>query len=107
VTITDTNRDPALLPKFFGLSSDTKPTKAPTGSSFYETDTKHGFVFDGAGWVRSETVAVEQAATVSVQELLPSAVLDELLVQLKIANAYLSRVTGEELDETDIRREAV
>lgn len=107
MTVTDTNRDPALLPKFFGLSTDTKPTKAPTGSSFYETDTKYGFVFDGADWVRSETVSVEQASTVSVQEVLPSALLGELLIQAKIANAYLSRVTGEELDETDILREAV
>jgi hypothetical protein len=105
--VTDTGHDQAKITRFFGSSSDTKPVNAMIGARFHETDTKHGFVFDGAEWVRSETVSVEQAATVSVQEVLPSAVLDELLVQLKIVNAHLSRVTGEELDETDIPREAV
>ncbi len=103
MTITDTNRDPALLPKFFGLSSDTKPTKAPTGSSFYETDTKHGFVFDGADWVRSETVKVEQAGVVEVGEVRTTdELLGEILTQLKINNAHLALITGGELNEEDI-----
>lgn len=102
MTITDTNRDPALLPKFFGLSSDTKATKAPIGSSFYETDTEKQFVFDGEDWIRSETVKVEQVAALEVkEERNATTLLADILVQLQIQNAHLSLVTGERLGELD------
>ncbi len=55
MTITDTNRDPALLPKFFGLSTDTKPSKAPIGATFYETDTGVRYVWTGGAWVVART----------------------------------------------------
>lgn len=36
---------------YTGLSSDTKPTTdVPAGSTFFETDTGHDFVFDGTNW---------------------------------------------------------
>ncbi len=106
MTITDTTRDLALLPKFLGLSTDTKPLKAPIGSSFYETDTKFEFVYGGAEWIRTKTVKVEQAGAVEVKEVRSTtAVLDEILTQLKIQNAHLAMVNGETLGETDIPAE--
>lgn len=106
MAVTDTNRDPALLPKFFGLSSDTKPARTPIGADFYETDTKRRFVFDGAEWFRRETVVVEQLEAVEVEEIRSTTViLEAILTQLQIQNVYLSRVTGEELDDTDIPAE--
>ncbi len=34
-----------------GLSSDGKPTDVPTGFTFFETDTKNAFRFNGSAWV--------------------------------------------------------
>jgi hypothetical protein len=71
-------------------------------STFYETDTRHRFLYDGANWIRSEQVAVEQVGTVEVNEVrATSVILGEILTELKIQNAHLAMVTGEELDETD------
>lgn len=99
MTITDTNRDPALLPKFFGLSTDTKPSSnIPIGSAFYETDTKHGFVFDGE-WRRTEQIVVEQAAAVVVKDVQATdELLGEILGQMKIQNAHLAFITQEDFD---------
>lgn len=37
---------------FIGLSTDTKPTNdVIIGSTFYETDTKAGYIYDGAEWI--------------------------------------------------------
>lgn len=36
--------------RFIGLSSDTKPSGPPAGSTFYETDTLRWYVYDGAAW---------------------------------------------------------
>jgi hypothetical protein len=36
---------------FIGLSTDVKPTQGVfTGSTFYETDTKDYYLWDGANW---------------------------------------------------------
>lgn len=36
---------------FIGLSTDVKPTQGvPTGSTFYETDTKAYYLWDGSSW---------------------------------------------------------
>lgn len=36
---------------YVGVSGDTKPTDGvPPGSTFFETDTGHDFVFDGTNW---------------------------------------------------------
>ena len=35
---------------FVGVSGDTKPTDAPAGSTFYETDTRTSHVYDGTAW---------------------------------------------------------
>jgi hypothetical protein len=87
--------------RFFGLSTDTKPTNAMIGATFYETDTRHEFVYDGS-WTRDKTVVVEQIGTIEVAEVrATSAILGEILTELKIQNAHLAIVTGAELDETD------
>ena len=39
-----------------GLSSDSKPTtNMPIGSTFLETDTRRGFIYDGSNWVLKDT----------------------------------------------------
>ena len=35
---------------FIGLSTDTKPIDCYVGSTFYETDTRAGYIFNGT-WV--------------------------------------------------------
>ncbi len=100
VTDTDSHQH---IPRFFGLSTDTKPTGVPVASTFTETDTQEEFVYDGADWVRGNTVVVEQAGTVTVGEVRATSVLlGEILTQLKIQNAHLEMVTGEELGELDV-----
>jgi hypothetical protein len=37
---------------YLGLSSDTKPTGVPVGSTFFETDTSVTSIFDGTSWWR-------------------------------------------------------
>ena len=40
--------------RFYGLSSDTKPTSVPVGSTFLETDTGYSWItHDGTNWVRN------------------------------------------------------
>lgn len=37
--------------EYMGLSSDTKPSGAiPPFSTFWETDTRQGYVYDGIAW---------------------------------------------------------
>lgn len=48
---------------YTGLSTDTKPTDALAGSSFFETDTGASWVFDGATWrtdISSDEVLVNK-----------------------------------------------
>jgi hypothetical protein len=103
VAVTDTSH--GRITRFFGLSTDTKPTSAPVSSTFTETDTQKEFVYDGVNWVRDKMVVVEQLATVAARELLLTKstddLLGEILTELKIQNAHLAIVTGAELDETD------
>ena len=35
---------------FVGVSGDTKPTGAPAGSTFYETNTRTRHIYDGTAW---------------------------------------------------------
>ena len=37
--------------RFMGLSTDTKPTDAPVGSTMFESDTGYMFIFNGYAWV--------------------------------------------------------
>lgn len=41
----------AAIQNFQGLAADTKPTAAPVGSTFHETDTGRRFVWDRASWL--------------------------------------------------------
>ena len=105
MSITDTPSREHLT-RFFGLSTDTKPENVVVGSTFYETDTQKEFIYDGS-WTRDKTVVVEQVGAVEVGEVrATSAILGEILAQLKIQNAHLAMVTGEKLDDTDIPQEA-
>jgi hypothetical protein len=100
--VTETAHDAALITRFFGLSTAPKPASAMVGATFLETDTQKMFVYDGAAWVRDQSVTVVQTGELAVKvNRTTEVVLDEILVQLKIQNAHLSVVTGETLDETD------
>lgn len=37
---------------YLGVAADVKPSGAPAGSTFVETDTGARFVYDGSAWVR-------------------------------------------------------
>lgn len=106
MAVTDTHSH-VQTTRFFGLSTDTKPSNVVVGSTFTETDTQEEFVYDGVNWFRDKTVVVEQVGTVEVGEVrATSVILDEILTQLKIQNVHLAMVTGEKLDDTDIPQEA-
>ncbi len=96
-----THEDPD---RYFGLAKDAKPSgNIKIGSWFDETDTKRGFVYDGTAWFRRETVVVEQADELVVEKALGTdELLAEILTQMKIQNAHLALVTGEDLGEADI-----
>lgn len=36
--------------RYIGVSSDTKPTSPPAGSTFFETDTLNTYVYSGSAW---------------------------------------------------------
>ena len=100
ITDTDSHQH---IPRFFGLSTDTKPTGVPVGSTFTETDTQEEFVYDGANWTRDKTVVVEQVGSVTVNEVrATSVILEEMLTELRIQNAHLAMVTGETINEEDL-----
>lgn len=43
----------ATRARFIGLSTDTKPTGVPIGSTFIETDTRDDYVtYDGTNWTK-------------------------------------------------------
>lgn len=42
---------PLTRKNFYGYSTDTKPLTADEGSTYYEYDTKKGYIFDGTTWV--------------------------------------------------------
>lgn len=116
MAITDTAHDSTVITRFFGLSTDAKPESAMVDATFYETDTRHDFVYDGAAWVRDKRITVEQAllaAGPAAQELDIAiradqsivVVLDAILTQLKIQNAHLALINDEVLDEADIPAE--
>ena len=101
MTVTYTHSHQHLI-RFFGLSTDTKPDSV-IGSTFTETDTQREFVYDGTDWVRDKTVVVEQADTITVaEERNMTSILSEALVQMKIMNAQLALITGEQLAEEDL-----
>ncbi len=71
------------IQSFIGLSTDTKPTVGvPAGSSFFETDTASGWVYDGIAW--RQLVTVSQTDDLLRAQKLK---LDEILSQLKRLNA--------------------
>ena len=40
----------AAIRNYLGLSTDSKPTDCPAGSTFYTFDDQATFVFDGTDW---------------------------------------------------------
>ena len=102
MAITDTHSHEHTT-RFFGLSTDTKPSNVVVGSTFTETDTQEEFVYDGANWFRDKTVVVEQVGAVEVKEVrATSVILGEIRTQMRIMNAHLALITGEKLTEEDL-----
>ena len=102
MAITDTAHDSTVITRFFGLSTDTKPESAMIGATFYETDTRHSFVFDGL-WRRDEQITVEQAAEIVVKDMFATNdLLGQMIAQQQITNAHLALFTEDELTEEDI-----
>lgn len=52
--------------KWIGLSTDTKPTPDMVGSTFYETNTGEGFLWNGSEWV--EDIRLIYALTQALAE---------------------------------------
>ena len=111
----DTSHDVNKITRFYGLSTDAKPTNPMVGATFYETDTRHEFVFDGVTFQREKQIVVEQAGALGaggtiteVGEIKVQAsrdteiILEELLQQQKITNALLGSINDEPFDENDI-----
>jgi len=59
MAVTDTGHDVTRITRFYGLSTDTKPTNAMVGATFHETNTRHSFVWTRSAWVASEAVRTE------------------------------------------------
>ena len=97
MAIVNQTHDPGKVPRFLGLSTDTKPVDNTTiGATFYETDTKHEYIY-ADDWVPTKQVTVEQVAPVIVEEVpTTDELLGEILTQLKVQNAHLALITGEE-----------
>ena len=105
MAITDTGHDSTKITRFYGLSTDTKPvaTAAMIGATFYETDTKHGFIYDGVVWNRSEQFVVEQAAAITLNDILTTnSLLANILIEMRINNMHQAVITGDVLTEEDI-----
>ena len=51
----------ATIQQWIGVSSDTRPTSAPQGSTFHETDTGRKFIWKGSVWIEdlSESVSTK------------------------------------------------
>lgn len=50
---------------WIGLSTETKPTGLPVGSSFFETDTRLLYLFDGTGWYQAPIAQVSGPVAVT------------------------------------------
>jgi len=65
MAISLTNTNPQV---YIGLSTDTKPSAANPGATFYETDTDDKYEWDGNSWVKTKTsgaMHVSQNGTVT------------------------------------------
>ena len=81
-----------------GLSSDTKPvTDIPAGTKFLETDTQLLYVFNGTSWI-----SVTEA---NFKDVIARDLLEGILNQLKIQNAYIGSMMGDDLKTEDVERE--
>ena len=66
MAITDTAHNSAIITRFFGLSTDTKPSNVMVGADFYETDTGIVFRFDGSSWFTLTRTAAPESPARSV-----------------------------------------
>lgn len=57
------------IQRWIGLSTDTKPTSAPEGSTFFETNTGQGWVWDESNWV--EDISMINAFSQALKEWNP------------------------------------
>src|SRR5512143_4158408 len=57
------------IQRFSGLSSDTKPTSVPAGSSFWEYNTGILYkTYDGTNWTAFEVKSLTAAGTIDLQQ---------------------------------------
>lgn len=79
------------VPRYFGQSTDTKPSAAdnlPRGATFYELDTKVEKIWDGSEWVAKADDSVTSALMVDllrdlvVTQRMQLERLDQLLLKL-------------------------
>jgi hypothetical protein len=42
---------PLTQMNYYGYSTETKPTNVPKNATFYEYDTRKGYIFTGSTWV--------------------------------------------------------
>jgi hypothetical protein len=46
-----------VIQRWIGLSTDTKPTAPPAGSTFYEANTGYSFIYNGYAWLPNDVLA--------------------------------------------------
>ncbi len=60
--------------RYIGLSSDTKPTSVPVGSTYYEYNTGEMYVtHDGTSWVKKDSVVSTRLGASSATKKIPTA----------------------------------
>lgn len=60
----------ATIQRFFGTSSDTKPTSVPAGSTFWEHNTNILYVtYDGTNWVPRDIKSIVLPTTIDLQQV--------------------------------------
>jgi hypothetical protein len=58
------------IKRFTGLSTDTKPTDVPVGSTFYEYDTNILWItYDGTNWLPKDIRSFTQSTTVDLHQV--------------------------------------
>ena len=106
-------------PDLLGLSTDVKPTdRVPSGSIFFETDTRTKYILNGTEWVvyepETKSVDVTQAedgsinvASTSINEILLEGLdtLENILLELRVISNILNEGLNTKVILEDIRED--
>ena len=97
----------AAIQTWLGLSTDTKPTTPPGGSTFYETDTSATYVYDGSAWQLqpkvTDGIVVTRAAAALPQTAAAALFTVTGLVLLKRIVGYVTVGIGAVANATKIK----